>query len=190
MINLLPPKEKEELSLEGNKKLVIVLGNLVLISLVCLILILFSLKFYILKEISYQKIVLDNTEKKYQASNFLSFKEIIQKYNANLVKIDNFYKKEIKVSDILKTILEVPRPEGLYFENISVENNKNGTENKKTKVTISGISKTRDNLLIFKENIENSKTIENVYFPPSNWVKNKDINFYLTLETKEAILAK
>ena len=195
MINLLPPKEKEELILEKNKKLVVILGNVVLISLVCLALVLFSLKFYILGEISSEKSFLDNTEKKYQNPDFLHFKNLLQKYNAKLIKIDAFYKKEIYFSGILKTILEIQRPKGLSLISINInktkEDNPPQSTTQKTlrtgniKVTISGISDTRDNLLIFKRNIENNKEIENLYFPPYDWIKPKDINFYLTFETMQ-----
>lgn len=179
MINLLPPEEKERLILEKKKKLVIVLGNVIIISLICLILILFSLKFYILGEITSQKIALDNIEKKYQTPDFLLFKQIVQKYNSILVKIDNFYKKETYFNDALETILEIQKPDGLYLSDISVARIK---ENNKIKVTASGISDNRDNLSILKSNIENNEKIENFYFPPNNWIKPKDIEFYLTFE--------
>ena len=187
MINLLPPKEKEELLLQKNKKLAIVLGNMVLISLACLILVLFSLKFYILAEISYQKIILDNTERKHLTQDVLSLKDVIKKYNTSLVKMDNFYKKEIYLSDTLKTILGIQRPNGTYLKGIAINRDR---DDNKVKVNLSGISDKRDNLLIFKDNIENNEKIENVYFPPDSWVKDKDIIFYLTFETVVPILKK
>lgn len=192
MINLLPPKEKEELLFEKNKKLIIVLGNVFLISLICLSLVLFSLHVYILGEINYQRIILDDTKKKYQTPDFLSFESIIQKYNASLVAIDTFYKKEIYFSDILKTISEIQRPKGVSITSIAInamkENNLPASAKPKalsagkTKVTISGMSDTRDDLLIFKSNIENNQKVTNVYFPPNSWIKPSDISFNLTFE--------
>jgi hypothetical protein len=69
------------------------------------------------------------------------------------------------------------RPEGLYFTNISMEKT---SEEENTKVIISGFSKTRDNLLEFKDTIEKYPKIKNVSFPPANWIKAKDVVFSLT----------
>ena len=192
MINLLPPKEKEKLLFEKNKKLTIVLGNIIIISLVCLILILFSLNLYILGDVNYQRIILDNTKKKYQTQDFLLFQNLIKKYNASLVQVDNFYKEEIYFSDILKTISEIERPKGVYLtsltinkvkeKNLGVSATSKSLASGKIKVTIFGISDTRDNLLAFKENIENNKEITNIYFPPNSWIKPSNINFNLTFE--------
>ena len=181
MINLLPPKEKEEILQENNMSLVIVLGNIFVICLVCLALILFSLKFYILARVSSEEFFLNDAEKQYKTPDFLQTKQIVQKYNETLIKIDNFYKKEVHLYDTLKTILEIQRPNGLLFTRITIDRKK---EDNAFKVSLNGVSDTRDNLLIFKDNIENNKVIGNLNFPASNWVRSKDISFSLSFETK------
>ena len=189
MINLLPPKEKEKLIRENNKKLVMVLGNIVVVSLVCLFLILFSLKFYILGEIVSQKFTLDDAEKQYQNKDFIILKEVVEKYNAVLAKIDNFYKKKTDFNFALRYILEIQKPDGLYLTDINMDKIK---EDNKIKINVYGVSDTRENLLIFKNNIENSLLekleqtlkIKNVNFPPNNWVKSKNINFNFTFDYK------
>mgnify|MGYP001573536718 CR=1 FL=1 len=179
MINLLPPKEKEQLFLERKKKLVIILGYIAIISLIYLALVLFSVKFYILEQMSFQKNILDTTEIKYQTSDFLSYSNLVKKYNTDLIKVDTFYKKQIYFTDIIKTILDIQRPDGLFFDDMSIKNNE---KNNKIQITVSGISNTRDNLLAFRDNIKNNNKIENIYFPPNSWIKAKDINFYVTFE--------
>lgn len=179
MINLLPPEEKKALKSEITKNLVIVLWYMFIIFLVVLSLVLFSVKLYILQDESYQKIVLDSVKKQYQTADALSLKSDIVKYNALLLKIDDFYKKQTYFSDALKSILDVQRSDGLYFSNISMERIKDGSG---VKVSVAGLSDTRDNLLAFKNNIESNGKIKNVNFPPANWVKQKDIKFNLTLE--------
>ena len=149
-----------------------------MVSLVCLILILLSLKFYILEDITYHQNILDSALKTYQTPDFLSFKGIIQKYNSQLIAIDNFYKKEVYLNQALKAVLDTDRPTGLYFTNISIEKN---VENKAL-VALSGFSNSRDNLLIFKNSLEHSQKITNVYFPPDSWVKPVNVNFSITLE--------
>ncbi len=188
MINLLPPKEKEQLFLERKKKLVIILGYITIISLICLSLVLFLVKLYILEQVGHKKSILDTTEKKYQTSDYLFYNNLVKKYNKDLVTANTFYKKQIYFSDIIKTILDIQRPDGLFFNDMSIKNSekdnkiKNSEKDNNIKVTVSGISNTRDNLLIFKDNIENNNKIKNVYFPPNSWIKTKDINFYVTFE--------
>ena len=113
MINLLPPKEKEELLLQKYKRLVIVLGNVFLISTICLALMLFALKYYVLSEISFQNLNLELAEQKYITDGTMPFKEMIKQYNASLVKIDGFYKKATYIADILQNVLEINRPAGM-----------------------------------------------------------------------------
>ncbi|MBI2050161.1 MAG: hypothetical protein HYT35_01750 [Candidatus Staskawiczbacteria bacterium] len=178
MINLLPPQEKENLLLERDKKLAIVLGYTIIIPLICLSLILFSVKLYISGQANRQKSILLATQTKYQTSDFLFYNDLIKKYNADLAKANAFYKKDLKFSDVIKIILGIPRPAELFFSDISIES----SQDEKIKIAIFGKSNTRDDLLIFKNNLENSGKIENVYFPPNNWIKAKNIDFYLTLE--------
>lgn len=179
MINLLPPEQKKALFLERNKKLIIVIGNMTLISLVCFVLVLFALKFYILEYVSYKKTELENTAKRYQTPELTYYKSLIQKYNSSLIKVENFYKTASSVSEVLKTISGIERPEGLYLTNLAVEKLKDETG---FKVTAAGKSKTRDDLLTFKNNIEYNEMIANAYFPPEDWVKPRDITFYFNFE--------
>lgn len=184
MINLLPKKEKEELIFERNKKLVMVLGNMAIISIVALILVLFSLKFYILQQLVAQDIILTSVQKEYQDPGFLEAKENMQKYNSTIVKMDNFYKKQIYFSENLRLISEIERPKGVYFTRMKVENGKDN----KVNVSIAGFSNSRENLEIFRSNLEgaqnsdSSNKIENIYFPADVWLKSRDINFSLTFD--------
>lgn len=181
MTNLLPPKEIEKLSLEQNKRLVIVLGSIVLIFLICLILVLSSINFYISGETNYQKYLLEQTEKQYQGTDFLDFKNVIQKYNKILIQLKVFYGEKIYFNDILKTISGIEKPEGLYLTDLSL----NRGETNKIKVIVAGFSDTRENLLIFKKNIEREGKIKNPNFSSESWVNPKNINFYLTFEVSE-----
>jgi hypothetical protein len=181
MINLLPPEEKEKLFLKKKERLVTILGITVLVSLICLILILSSIKLYIEAEAIYQKIVLEQTEKKYQTPDFLNFKDTIQKYNKIVIQLKNFYNQKQYSSQSLKIISDIQRPEGIYLTGLSLNND----ENKKIKVTATGISDSRENLLIYKKNIEENKKIENLYFSPETWINPENINFSLTFEISD-----
>lgn len=184
MINLLPPQEKEHLLLEKRKKLIIILGWVFLMFLIFLTLVLFSVKFYILTQASWQEEVLTDLKNTYQTPDFLFFKDIIQKHNLSLKTADNFYKKEIYVSNALKAIAAIDRPAALHLTDVTVGHLplQPGQAQDTMLVTIFGVSDTRDSLVIFKSNVEQIHNIKNVYFPPNNWIKSADINFYMTFE--------
>ena len=178
MINLLPPEEKGKLFLKKSEKLIAVLEITILVSLVCLILILSSIKLYIVAEANYQKNILEQAEKRYQTPSFQNFKIIIQKYNKTIFQLKDFYEQKIYFSQALKLISNIQRPEDLYLTELSL----NKDEGKKIKVIAAGISDSRENLLLFKKNIEENQKIENSYFSPENWTNPKNINFNLTFE--------
>lgn len=190
MINLLPPEEKEKISFEKNKNLTIVLSNIVIIPLICLILILFLVNLYVLQSLNDQKSILDYNKKIYQVNNYSLFKETVVNYNSVLVKVDNFYKKGNYFTNVLKVISRIQKSKGIHLNNISVKNDR---EEEKFKVTIAGISDTREDLLDFKYNIEHFslvgvdglKKIENISFPPETLIKPSAINFNITFEINE-----
>lgn len=179
MTNLLPPEEKKSLKLEQTKNLVIVFGVSIIISLICLILILLSIKFYILSQISSQKFVLDYEGQEYKSSDFSEYKQIIEKYNGILPGLLSFYKKEIFFTNILDVVLEVPRPEGLVFDKIYIE--RLDTPGK-IKAVIFGFSDTRENLLLFQKNVNQEHKLKNVSFSTESWINPINTNFSFTFE--------
>jgi|SRR3989344_5102321 len=181
MINLLPPQEKQELVSKRNIKLAMVLGNMSVIFLVAFTLVLLSVKFYILAASWSQKAIVESTEKTYQTSDFLLNKNLIGQYNASLLKVDAFLRQESSLSESLTRLLDIQRPSGIYFTSIRFDRN---SETRRAKATVAGISNTRENLLLFKENLEKSEYVTKVYFPPNNWIQPSEVNFYATIEFK------
>ncbi len=177
MINLLPPQEQEELLVLKNKKLVIILGTVIVTSLIGFTLVLLSLKFYVLENIRYHQSIISTLNNNAEAPNLSSLKTTIQKYNTLFTSVEAFYKNEMYVSDALVSVLQISRPKGLYFTGLFAEKAENAVS-----MSISGISDTRDSLLLFKQNLEDGKRLRNVYFPPDSWIKPTNINFYITLQ--------
>lgn len=178
MINLLPPQEKRLLLKESNKRLALVLCFVALISLVCLVLMLLALYFYMLVHISFTKGMLDEAKGRYQTTDFLEYKNLISQYNGMLTKTDDFYKKEVYFANVLNIISSLPKPGAVHLKSIAMEPLKNGS----VKASISGNANVRENLLSFKNAIETDKNITNIYFPPDNWIKSANINFFVTFE--------
>jgi Tfp pilus assembly protein PilN len=178
MINLLPPEEKQKLLIEKQGKLAIILGITILIPLCCFILILVAIRFYILGEVSTQKANLEQVKKEYETADFLQFKDLIKKNDVILSQLSLFYKKEVYITQVLKTISTISRPKNLYFTDLAVNRDKN----QKIKITIDGFSESRDDLLTFQKNIEATQSIKNATFAPQSWINPVNVTFYLTFE--------
>ncbi len=182
MINLLPAEEKQKLILEIKKRLVINWGIIVLVFLVCLILVLFSIKFYILSEADYQTGALQQAQKENQTQEFITTNETIQSYNKILTQLDSFYKKEIYFNQVLKIISEVQSPKDLRLASFALNRDNDGGG---VRVTVFGVSGTRDSLLIFRQNVEGRQEIKNPYFSPESWISPDNVNFSLTFEVSQ-----
>ena len=178
MINLLPSKEKEGLLLEKREKLIMIGEAVFAIFLICLILVLLSIKFYILAETDYQKNILSQAQQENQSPDLVNLNNTIKKYNTELAQLGSFYKTEVYFSQALNIITGVSAPGGLYFTSFSLNRDKNGM----IQAEISGVSDTRDELLGFRQNIEQDKRIKNSSFSPESWTSAKNVNFSLTLE--------
>lgn len=181
MINLLPPQEKQKFILEKRGKLVAILGMIILISLICLILILLSIRFYILAETDYQKNTLNQLKKEEQTQDLTDLAPVIQNYNNIISQLDSFYKKEIYFNKALDIIMNASNSKNLYLTNFSLVRDEAGM----IQIKVSGISDTRDNLLLFKKSIEQNNLIKNPYFSPESWVSQKNVNFSLTFKIEK-----
>lgn len=174
MINLLPPQQKEELLKEERWKLSLILGILVLIFFLFLILILSSIKFSISGKIQSQKIILEMEEKEFKKAETEGFREKIVSINQNLSKLNSFYQEQTDLTEILEKISAILAPE-MYLTNLSYQK-------EASKISLSGFAPNREVLFEFKKNLE--KEFKEVYFPPENWVKPRDIDFQATFRIK------
>jgi len=167
MINLLPPQYKAELKEEESWKLVLILEILVLIFLICLALILFSVKIFISGQLEAQKILLLQKEKKFEESQIQSLEGKIIISNQTLSKLNSFYQDQTNLTEILEKISET-LPLETYLTILNLD---------PAQISLSGFSPTREILLEFKKNLEQEELLGEIYFPPSNWVKPTDIDF-------------
>lgn len=163
---------------ENQKKVAIVLGIAVLIPMICLALVMLSIKFYLLGEISYQKFLLTQDQHQYQTSDFLSLRSSVAQDDKELTTTNSFYQQQIDASQVLQTIAGLQFPQNLYLTNVSLQRDQMGNIN----ATISGISDSRDDLLLFQKNIEANQGIKNPYFSPDSWVNPGSTTFHLTFQ--------
>jgi hypothetical protein len=181
MINLLPPIEKNKLASEMKEKILFIWSIIILSALVCLTLILLAIKFYLLADVDYQNNILKEARQEDQSQDISNFTDIVKKYNATLVQLDSFYKKEIYFNKVLGTINGISFPENLYLTSISLARATSGY----IQVNISGISATRDELISFRKSIEEQKKIINPSFSSESWVSPKNVNFTLSFQINE-----
>jgi len=181
MINLLPPKEKEEILKEENWKLLMILGMILLFFLISLLLILFSIKIFIVGEVEAQKIIFAEREKEFKSTQMQNLQNNLTAFNKKLSQLDSFYQNQSNFSEILEEISKT-LPSGVYLNNLSIVSQ--GGKNEGSGCSISGFSPSRQILLILKDNLEKEKNFQEVYFPPSNWVKPADINFTINFKIK------
>ncbi len=174
MINLLPSQQKEEILQEEKKRLISILGILILIFLICLALILFSIKIFISSQVGIQKTILNQREKELEVSRIQSLEEEIKTNNAILLKLNSFYQKQINLLEVLEKIV-ITLPSEIYLTNLSF--NKTQDEESFSQISLSGSAPTREILLEFKQNLESEEIFKEPSFPPSTWVEPTDINF-------------
>ena len=182
-INLLPSKAKTELFEEEIKRLIIILGGLVLSFLISLTLILFSTEIYISAKVSSKRSQRDILEEQLGAPDIQNLKEKITKTNQDLSKLNSFYEGQIDLVEIFEKISEILLP-NMYLTNFSYQKTTTqpppSEEKYIAQISLSGYAPNRETLLEFKKNLE--KKFPNPYFPPQNWIKSKDIDFQVNFQ--------
>lgn len=178
MINLLPPSQKEEISLLETLNLVLVLGMVITSFLISLSLLLLLVKINIEKEIALSEIFFKEKEK--EAMESKKIREKIEKFNLEILTFTTFERKKTCVIEILEKI-SGNLPEKIYLTNFNL----NWSEKDSLwQASLSGFSPDRESLLALKENLEKEEGFFQIYFPPENWIVPKNINFSLTFKIK------
>lgn len=174
MINLLPPEQKKELKERESQKIVLILGFLGFLFFLSLTFGLAIIKFYLSGEIIAQKTIEEVIQKELVSKENENAKKEIIKFNKDVTRILSFLKEKIFLSEVLKKITII-LPNELYLDSISFQKDDN-------LFTITGFAKTRDALILFKNELEKEKSFSEVNFPPTNWVRANEFNFFLTFK--------
>ncbi len=174
MINLLPPRYKQELKQEENFKIILILGVFFLFSLVSLVLILFSIKIYIQSQLEYLKIMVELEEKIFQKTEIQYLQKEITFANQNLSELKTFYQHQINLTNILEKISQI-LPPGMYLTTFFWEKSS-------FQIFLTGFSPSREILFEFKKNLEQERYFTEINFPPANWLKPSDIDFQVNFK--------
>ncbi len=181
MINLLSPNEKLVLVQEENQKLILILGIILFLALLCFALILLSIKIHISGELEAQKIFLE--QKKLDSSSIQEIEQEIEHQNLSFSELKTFYEKDFRKSEILERVSQ-KLPSSTYLTNSSFSTVISKEKTSELSISLFGFSPSRDILLEFKKNLESEDMFQDVYLPPSNWVKPNDIDFLASFKVQ------
>ena len=119
-------------------------------------------------------------EEESQDSEAGDLAEEINRINNNLVQLNSFYRNQPRFYEVFNQISKV-LPDQIYLTNASVVL-KAEEENEILNCSLTGYSPNRETLFSLKKNLEDNGVFKEIDFPPSNWVKAKDINFSVSFK--------
>ncbi|MFH1181263.1 MAG: PilN domain-containing protein [bacterium] len=169
MINLLPAEQKSELILENRLKIVLILGITFLGFLISLTLILFIVEIFVLAEVRTQKIYFNQIIAEQKNSGAEEIEKEVIEYNQTFSELDSFYRGQFNLTQIFEKISSM-LPSGSYLKTLDFSRENSA-------ISLGGFALTREDLLGFKERLEDEESFTEIYFPPSAWSEPKDIDF-------------
>jgi len=169
MINLLPPQQKEELLGEEKLRLVLTLGIIISAFLISFTLILFSIKTSFSADLEIQETYFEQRKKELESPGIQELEKKIKNYNLTLARLETFYQGQLDLTSILEKISQT-LPEKTYLTTLNFNP-------QTSQFSLTGFSPNREKLLQFKENLEKTEGLKEIYFPPANWLQATNINF-------------
>lgn len=179
MINLLPPREKENLLNEEKWKLVLTIELAVFSFLISLALIFISINISVASQAEYQQTLLAQREMELQKAETKTFKAELSSINDLLSKLNVFYQQRAVLGGSFSKI-SLMIPDEISIEQISIMPFKK--DEKKFQVSISGNAPLVENLIEFRQNLSKNPDISQISFPSSVLVEAEDIDFSITFQ--------
>jgi len=187
MINLLPPIEKKNLLIEKKKRIAIILCFLISFFVICLILVLFTVKIYVKSQVKVQESLFLSARDKEKQEKINNYRNKIGLINSRIIEMESYYEDRVFLINLIEKI-STTFPEELYLKEISLISNVE--EASKTKrggrfilVSLKGFAPTRESLSSFRDNLEKlgeSESFVDISFPPANWLKKFNIDFSIS----------
>ncbi len=176
MINLLPPEEKEIVLTGQKQRTVLILGTMLLIFLVNLYLASTLIRIQLKSMVDSEQVLLQAASSEIVSSGGEAIRQKIITYNQELDFVQNIYGEQARTGDILRAIAEL-LPSGMRLKTFSY----NGDS---SLVALSGFAFSREGLFELKNRLESSEVFQEVDFPPSNWIKPRNIDFKASFKLK------
>lgn len=174
MINLLPKQYKEEFKYQEKLSLVLVLSVIILVFSVSLFLVLFYIKTYIQVQVELFGNFIEEIDSKFSKED-----ENLQKINNSFEEVSNllsFYKENKYLTETLDEIFKII-PKGIYLNSLS-------WDSKTGLFSLTGFSAKREDLLELRERLRLKENVNEINFPPQNFVKSSNIDFQISFKIK------
>lgn len=180
-LNLLPPEQKKQIYLERiNRWLVFYMASFCAILSGFFLVLLFIYALISIEsrtaQTSYRVAQTGS-----QGQDLSSYEKLAQNFNQELEKVRSIQKNHKNYSLLFEKLLPLV-PLNIRFDSIQI--NANG------KIMLTGFAYNREQIIEFKENLENSKDFSNVESPISNLVKQSNIDFSLVFNFNPEMLKK
>jgi len=176
MINLLPSSYKQEL--RHIKKMTVILSLELIFGffLVSFVLGLVAIWAYLNGEYRFQKALADNLSLELSRAEKIELQKQVLNLNNDLTFINSLMLNKKNLPLAIKTLSRLLtddfKVELLSYEKISGA------------ISLSGKVTDREKLLELKSALESEPIFAKVDFPPSNWVKSRNIDFFIKVELK------
>ncbi|MFA6177707.1 MAG: hypothetical protein WC694_02325 [Candidatus Paceibacterota bacterium] len=177
MINLIPTEEKKKIVIDFYYRLAVLF--VVMLDLCILVAFVSLLPSYFISSMKHSLIVakLENQKLEPLPTAEESSLALVKDINNKIILVENFEKNKFPLSVKVINAILLNKRSDIKITYISYENK--GISGRK--INISGVSPSREVLLLFREALENSLAFKNVNLPISNFVKGSNINFNLSL---------
>lgn len=168
-LNLLPPKEKENLKLTKINRLIIFYSGIIFVLLLIFIILISSTLLFLTIQLKViEKLVALEEKSPFSLATKNKEKEITL-VNQKLKMIDKIQSDHQKYSIILEDLAKMIPP-GAQLSSFSFDN-------QTKKASLLGYALERNSLLVLKESLEKFPKFTALESPISNLLKQKDINF-------------
>ena len=168
--------------MEKVEKMAIIICFLAFFFLVCLILVLFTVRIYAKSQLESQKSFSLQGREDIEELSVKDYQEKIKLINSELVKLDNFYNNKFYFTPLIERIAAL-LPETVYLNDISLIFMPGEEGNSDTiKVALAGFSPTRELLYELQNKLEAEKDFINPGFPSSNWLEDINIDFSVSFD--------
>lgn len=175
MINILPIENKVSIKKEYLRRMIVVFGFLSFTVVIIASFLLIFLLFLVKKEKNDYGAYLSLEQKH---STFLD-QEVVTSFildtNAKVTAFEQNNNKNIKASEAIKSIINA-KTKGITINYLSFGGKK---------ISFNGIAQTRNNLLLFVDNLKKEPAFKTIDSPLSNFLKENDVRFSITIEFYE-----
>lgn len=178
-LNILPPTEKKDLSLERFYRWLVFYGNALIAIFLAFTALLFLIWFFILIQLKSYTANLEKTKTSFHGQDIENQQKSVDELNARLEKIAAIQNNHRFYSPLLIHLATIV-PAGARLDAMII--------NEQNQVIISGYAPQRNHLLLLKETLGKSPFFEKINNPLSNLTKQTEINFSFRFNIKPTAL--